>query len=158
MRRRSADSIMARTGIPSAQQQAGYMYASHQERQAAQGGVRLEPDNFVKRALKPILKELGLDGAAHAFRHGNATLLDSLHAPMAVRQERLGHMDARTTMGYTHLVTADDMRIAGELGALLDKGFFAQDLPKFPPNVETTSELISEVVYSQEVIGCRGWI
>jgi integrase len=62
--------------------------------------VRLEPDNFVKRALKPILKELGLDGAAHAFRHGNATLLDSLHAPMAVRQERLGHVDARTTMGY----------------------------------------------------------
>jgi integrase len=52
-------------------------------------GVRLEPDNFVKRALKPILKELGLDGAAHAFRHANATLLDSLHVPMAVRQERL---------------------------------------------------------------------
>lgn len=110
------------------------------------GGVRLEPDNFVKRALKPILKELGLDGAAHAFRHGNATLLDSLHAPMAVRQERLGHVDARTTMGYTHVVTADDVRVAGELGALLDKGIVAQDLPKFPPNIETTSELISEVV------------
>ena len=62
------------------------------------GGVRLEPDNFVKQALKPVLKELGLDGAAHAFRHGNATLLDSLHAPMAVRQERLGHVDARTTV------------------------------------------------------------
>lgn len=59
------------------------------------GGVRLEPDNFVKRALKPILKELGLDGGAHAFRHGNATLLDSLRAPMAVRQERLGHVDAK---------------------------------------------------------------
>ncbi len=110
------------------------------------GGVRLEPDNFVKRALKPILKELGLDGAAHAFRHGNATLLDSLHAPMAVRQERLGHVDARTTMGYTHLVTADDVRVAGELGALLDKGFFAQDLPKLPPEAETASELISEAV------------
>ena len=37
-------------------------------------------------------------------------------------------------MGYTHLVTADDVRVAGELGALLDKEFFAQDLPKFPPN------------------------
>lgn len=110
------------------------------------GGVRLEPDNFVKRALKPVLKELGLDGAAHAFRHGNATLLDSLHAPMAVRQERLGHVDARTTMGYTHLVTADDVRVAGELGALLDKEFFAQDLPKFAPNAETASELISEAV------------
>ena len=47
------------------------------------GGVRPEPDNFVKRALKPVLKELGLDGAAHAFRHGNATLLDLLHPPMA---------------------------------------------------------------------------
>lgn len=110
------------------------------------GGVRLEPDNFVKRALKPVLRELGLDGAAHAFRHGNATLLDSLHAPMAVRQERLGHVDARTTMGYTHLVTADDVRVAGELGAILDKGFFAQDLPKFPPNVKTASEAISEAV------------
>jgi integrase len=92
------------------------------------------------------LKELGLDGAAHAFRHGNATLLDSLHAPMAVRQERLGHVDARTTMGYTHLVTADDVRVAGELGALLDKGFFAQDLPKFPPDAEKASALLTEAV------------
>jgi integrase len=110
------------------------------------GGVRLEPDNFVKRALKPVLKQLGLDGGAHAFRHGNATLLDSLRAPMAVRQERLGHVDARTTMGYTHLVTADDVRVAGELGALLDKEFLAQDLLKLPPEAETASELISEAV------------
>lgn len=80
--------------------------------------------------LKPVLKELGLDGGAHAFRHGNATLLDSLQAPMAVRQERLGHVDAKTTMGYTHLVTADDVRVAEQLGALLDKKFLAQDLPK----------------------------
>jgi hypothetical protein len=49
-------------------------------------------------------------------------------------------------MGYTHLVTADDVRVAGELGALLDKEFLAQDLPKFHPNGETASELISEAV------------
>ena len=110
------------------------------------GGVRLEPDNFVKRALKPVLAELGLNGGAHAFRHGNATLLDSLRAPMAVRQERLGHVDPKTTMGYTHLVTADDVRVANELGELLDKEFLAQDLPKLPPNAETASELISEAV------------
>jgi hypothetical protein len=49
-------------------------------------------------------------------------------------------------MGCTHLVTADDVRVAGELGALLDKGFFAQDSPKFAPNAEMASELISEAV------------
>jgi integrase len=108
------------------------------------GGVRLEPDNFIKRALKPILRKLGLEGAAHAFRHGNATLLDTLHAPMAVRQERLGHVDAMTTMGYTHLITADDVRVSGELGALLDKEFFAQDLPKLVPDAKTASALIAE--------------
>lgn len=87
-----------------------------------------------------------MHGAAHAFRHGNAALLDSLHEPMAVRQERLGHVDAWTTMGYMHLVTAGDIRVAGELGALLDKGFFAQDLPKFPPNVEMASESNSKAI------------
>jgi integrase len=110
------------------------------------GGKRLEPDNFIKRNLKPILKELGLDGGAHAFRHGNATMLDSLHATMAVRQERLGHVDAKTTMGYTHIVTADDIEVAGKLGALLDKEFFAQDLPKLPPDSETASGEFTEAV------------
>jgi len=57
------------------------------------GGYRLEPDNFVKRHLKPIVKKPGLGGATHAFRHGNATLLDSLRAPWAVKSTRLGHMD-----------------------------------------------------------------
>ena len=110
------------------------------------GGKRLEPDNFVKRALKPILSELGLDGGAHAFRHGNATLLDSLHAPLAVRQERLGHVDPKTTMGYTHFVSADDLRVAEELGALLDEEFVAQDLPKLRPNKGTASGELTEAV------------
>ena len=38
---------------------------------------------------------VGIRWGAHAFRHGNATLLDSLRAPMAVRQEWLGHVDAQ---------------------------------------------------------------
>jgi hypothetical protein len=49
-------------------------------------------------------------------------------------------------MGYTHLVTADDVRVAGELGALLDKEFLAQDLPKFSPEAETAAGLISEAI------------
>ena len=49
-------------------------------------------------------------------------------------------------MGYTHLVTADDVRIAGELGALLDKEFLAQDLPKLTLEAETASESLTEAV------------
>ena len=58
----------------------------------------------------------------------------------------LGISTARPTMVYIHLVIADDVRIAGELGALLDKELFAQDLPKFPPNAEKASELLTEAV------------
>ena len=38
---------------------------------------------------------------------------------MAVRQNRLGHTDAQTTMDYTHAVTADERRIAAEPGRIL---------------------------------------
>jgi integrase len=73
-----------------------------------------------KRKFHPLLKKLGIPQCGfHAFRHGNATLLDRLSAPMAVRQNRLGHADAQTTMGYTHIVTADERRIAEELGRIL---------------------------------------
>ena len=82
-------------------------------------GKRLHPDNFVKRELKPILEKLGYDGALHAFRHGNATALDRLNAPMKVRQERLGHVESSTTMGYTHLVSEDDRLLSEKLGEIL---------------------------------------
>ena len=50
------------------------------------------------------------------------------------------------SMLYTHLVTADDVHVSNELGAILDKEFFAQDLPKSASDAETASELISESV------------
>jgi integrase len=62
-------------------------------------GNRLDPDNLVKRHLKPAIKALGLEGAAHAFRHGNATIMDGLNVPMKTRQSRFGHVDPNTTMG-----------------------------------------------------------
>ena len=101
-------------------------------------GKRLEPDNLVKRHLKPILKKLGLEGAAHAFRSGNATLLDSLRDSMRVRQDRLGHADP--TMLYTHSVSEDDRSTAEQLGALFEDGFLSQDCPKSPPETEIAPE------------------
>jgi len=109
-------------------------------------GKRLEPDNFVKRHLKPILKKLGLKGAAHAFRHGNGTLLDSLRAPMKVRQDRLGHADPKTTMLYTHAVSEDERRTAEQLGAVLEEGFLSQDCPKLPPETRMAPESHSEAI------------
>jgi integrase len=73
-----------------------------------------------KRKFHPLLKKLGIPQCGfHTFRHGNATLLDRLGAPMDVRQNRLGHAEAQTTMGYTHAVTVDERRIADELGRIL---------------------------------------
>lgn len=109
----------------------------------SKNGFRLEPDNFIKRHLKPVLKKLGLEGACHAFRHGTATLLDSLHAPMKVRQERLGHVDPATTMDYTHMISADDIEAARPLGNVLDKEFLAQDLPKTRTETEIAQERFS---------------
>jgi integrase len=82
-------------------------------------GKRLLPDNLYKRVLKPLRDKLGLKGGFHAMRHGNATALDGLNAPMKVRQDRLGHIDAATTMNYTHLVSDDDRRVSAQLGALM---------------------------------------
>jgi integrase len=73
-----------------------------------------------KRKFHPLLKKLGIPQCGfHAFRHGNATLLDQIGAPMAVRQDRLGHTEAQTTMSYTHAIKADERRVADELGKIL---------------------------------------
>jgi len=73
-----------------------------------------------KRKFHPQLKKPDTPQCGfHAFRHGNATLLDQIGAPMAVRQDRLGHTEAQTTMGYTHAVKADERRVARELGKIL---------------------------------------
>jgi integrase len=55
----------------------------------------------------------------HAFRHGNETVMDGEGVPMATRQNRLGHSDARVTMRYTHLISEDGRKIADRFGELL---------------------------------------
>jgi integrase len=73
-----------------------------------------------KRKFHPLLKKLGVPQCGfHAFRHGNATLLDQIGVPMAVRLNRLGHAEPGTTMNYTHAVTLDERRTAEQLGKIL---------------------------------------
>ena len=87
---------------------------------ATRNGTPWDHSLIRKRKFHPLLKKLGIPQCGfHAFRHGNATLLDQIGAPMAVRLNRLGHAEAQTTMGYTHAVTADERRTADQLGKIL---------------------------------------
>jgi integrase len=94
-------------------------------------GRPLSMDNFRNRVLNPILAELGIlakirsrgiRGGNYAFRHMNATLMDRLNAPMAIRQKRLGHRPGSdvTMKHYTHDVAADDVALAEQIGSLLN--------------------------------------
>jgi integrase len=94
-----------------------------------------------KRKFHSLLKKLEIPQCGfHAFRHGNATLLDPIGAPMAVRLSRPGHTEAQTTMGYTHAVTADERRIADELGRILH--VTARNEPEKEPTPNAVTLLI----------------
>ena len=59
------------------------------------------------------------EGGMHAFRHGNATIMDQNGVPLKIRQERLGHHDSKTTLGYTHAISEDEKRVAAEFDEVL---------------------------------------
>ena len=87
---------------------------------ATRNGTPWDTDVVRKRKLYPLLAELGIPRCGfHAFRHGNETVMDQESVPMAVRQSRLGHSDARTTMLYSHVVSQDGKQFAARLGDLL---------------------------------------
>ena len=69
--------------------------------------------------LKPVLDKLGIaEGAFHAFRHGHATNLFSVGTNPKADQDLMGHADIKTTMGYTHSVTADQRRAVDSVSSL----------------------------------------
>jgi len=88
---------------------------------ATGNGTPRDQNLVVKRKLQPLLATLGIKlGGLHAFRHANSTLMDRLGVPLKVRQTRLGHSDVTLTLGvYTHVVSEDDVRFAGQLGVIL---------------------------------------
>jgi integrase len=91
---------------------------------ATQRGTPFANTDVVRYRLHPILDDLEIPRpprmGLHALRHGSATVLDQMNAPIAVRRERLGHSNFSTTMRYTHSVSDDHRKIAQELGRLFD--------------------------------------
>jgi len=89
---------------------------------ATRNGTPWDQNMILKWQFKPLLKTLGIklprgDGF-YILRHGNATLMSSFGAPQKLRQQRLGHTDGSpiTESVYTHVISEDGKRVAGQLG------------------------------------------
>lgn len=69
----------------------------------SRNGTPLNENNLMKRKLKPVAKQLGLDWVSwHTFRHTHATLGEMIGMALSDRQAQMGHADTRMTMHYTH--------------------------------------------------------
>ena len=87
---------------------------------STRNGTPLAYHDVLIHQLRPLLKRLGIERAGmHAFRHGNATMMDRIGVPMRVRQQRLGHANESMTRHYTHIASEDDRNCAERLGRLL---------------------------------------
>ena len=84
-------------------------------------GGRLTPGNF-SRAFRELKKTLGISNIRlKSFRHGHATLLDEINAPLKVRQERMGHAELKTTLRiYTHTRDSQHKKVADNISEALD--------------------------------------
>ena len=93
----------------------GLLFASRNE-------TPFDQNLLVKRKLRPLLERLNIQRCGlHAFRHFSASMMDRLNTPLKLRQQRLGHDDAEMTLGvYSHVAKEDDIRVAAQLGEILD--------------------------------------
>jgi len=86
---------------------------------------------LARRELDRLMEEAGT--ACHGFRHGAATKLDELGTPLATRQQRMGHADPDTLMGYTHAVNEEDRKVSAAFGAVLSHAFSKNEPAKEIP-------------------------
>ena len=96
LKRHKAAQNEERRGQGSSWQDRGLVFPS-------QVGTPMNPDNFVKRSYKPLLKRAGLPQMPfHCLRHTFATLMMPNGHPKVV-QEMLGHSRVSTTLDiYSH--------------------------------------------------------
>src|SRR5260370_10295245 len=85
-------------------------------------GTPWDQNLLLKRKFRPLLRSLGIlvprGNGFHAFRHANATLMNSFEASQKLRHQRLGHADGSAVADtiYTHVISEDGKRIAAQLG------------------------------------------
>jgi site-specific recombinase XerD len=71
-------------------------------------GLRYERD-FVSKQFKKAVRVAGLNEGLHfhSLRHSTASNMVRRGVPIAVVKEVLGHLDIKTTMGYSHVRQED---------------------------------------------------
>lgn len=81
----------------------------------------LDRRTLLSRQLKPAAKALGLGNVNwHLLPHSNATLHDSIGAPLGTLQALLGHSSSEITRQvYLHSLTADRREAVARLEALI---------------------------------------
>jgi len=114
---------------------------------AARNGAPLSRRNLLNRQLRPACKALGLtEGNWHWLRHANATLLDSVGAPLGTVQALLGHSSSEITREtYIASVPSDARKavegveeLLGTRGSLIGPKW--TQVPEWP---EMTSNVIN---------------
>lgn len=90
---------------------------------AAKTGAPWDANLLVTRKLGPLLDSLSIvRGGLHAFRHANASFMNTLNVDVKTRQARLGHATSAMTLDvYTHAEPAADRSAAEQLGAMISK-------------------------------------
>jgi len=112
---------------------------------ATRNGTPWDANLVVKRQLRPLLDKLGIRRAGlHAFRHTNASMMNSLNVDMKTQQARLGHTDAKMTLDvYTHADPLADKATADKLGELLCQNK-SDGVSSTPPSAPAGNRTLTE--------------
>lgn len=129
--------------IPISPKLANHLYEYRQNAQANPLGLLfpntegnpVRADWLLLKRFQPLLEKLNIPRAGfHAFRHTSASLLDRMHAPIAVREQRMGHSSFEMTKKYTHVLGEDARRVAAQFDEVL--------FPSNPSLVGNTNEVL----------------
>jgi integrase len=75
-------------------------------------------DHAPRYYLGKVKERFGLVGAFHAFRHGQASLMDAANVPSATKQQRMGHGTIGMTNHYTHPNDVNEIQWAQKAGEM----------------------------------------